>query len=365
MPLLPTSLYLATNPVDQVSDNFQKLSKTPQLGPPWKQHSYNELLNSGNAYPEGMQRWQIVSDSINKVIHGKAYTCHSNVYMAFEIDDGSKRMGIVGGVPGSYLSSHVYKHEATEPKRVKKFVRYLNTVKCQAEPTVLAFRHTKDWDALKIHVYSDPPTLAFNRYNNKYRIWVLPANSPLGKRIQVFFSTLNSLVVVDGHHRKAAIEELSLTGSPSLSLLSYCLPDSDIQADSFFWHAAILPDSLLQWVNQTATARVGIPQKNTKHKIVQIKIKDRWFMFPNSDRRSVLCQIDHLFGKHNIPLHRTPQKDRTPFFPKEKKNLTFLVEYSPFEFKQIMNWAEQRIWLPAKSSYLTPKVPLGLFLHTV
>jgi uncharacterized protein (DUF1015 family) len=209
MPLLPAPYYLAKNPTKQSCTGFKKVTLL-QKNKSLENCSFNDFLNAGNQFPDA--------------------------YVAYQVSGDNNFMGIVGCIPASELNQRVTLHERVLAERVSKFAYYLKNVKIQAEPTLLAFRWNSQWQSLEKRIKQSKPSIVFEKDNAIHQLWPLPQKESLAQSLFDFFEAQKTLYLVDGHHRRAAISELSQT-SMNTGLLSYCIPHTSIKSHSYVWFA--------------------------------------------------------------------------------------------------------------------------------
>ena len=363
MPLQPTTLHLAKSPEQQAVSCYTKIStgKTQNTPP-----SYNEILNSGNAFTEGPIRWDSIGKAIQKTIQAKHYKTFQNSFIAFEIVGPLSRIGIVGVIPSKELNNRVHNHEATDEKRAAKFANYLKTVGYQAEPCVLAFQEDKEWQEIQETIRRLPNGKTFSIAGIMHRLWwITDHQKTVFENLNHYFSHQHhEFTLVDGHHRKQAIQTLEAQGIAT-PLLCYCLPHTAIISKSFFWQSQQYPPSIEQWVKSKGHPLKKAPDTLSDPNIVLIRLQEIWYEFRDANHRSILQKIYQAFASHAIPIDYQPQKDAQINREASQNKASFFMTYSPLNFEQVMSWAKKNECLPPKTTYLEPKVPLGLFLHPV
>ena len=363
MPLQPTTLHLAISPEKQAVSCFTKISSEyPQNTPP----SYNEILNSGNAFPEGPVRWDTIGKAIQKTMAANHYKSFQNAFIAFEIMGSPSQMGIVGVIPSKELNDSVQNHEAIDEKRAAKFAKYLKTVGYQAEPCVLAFQEDKKWHEIQESIRLLPIGKTFSIEGRMHRLWrITDHQKTVFENLNRYFNHQHhEFTLVDGHHRKQAIQTLEAQ-SIATPLLCYCLPHTAITSKSFFWQSQHYPPSIATWVKSKGLPLKIVPDTLSDPNVVLIRVQKIWYEFRDANYRSILQKIYEAFASHAIPIDYQPQKDPQINAEASQNKAPFFMAYSPLNFEQVMSWAKKNECLPPKTTYLEPKVPLGLFLHPV
>ena len=219
MPLTPTNLLLAKNPARQAVYGFKKNQEVAAPKSSIEPPSYNAILNSGATSPKGKDRWIKIKKTLDKTFQNGHYRPYKNVFFAYEIEPHPSRIGIIGTITANKLHHRVKIHEAINPDRVSTFSAYLKIVGIQAEPCVIAFKEQESWRKIETAIRDLPILDRFTIMGETHKIWLIQhEQKTIFDSLNTFFNTPNrQYVLIDGHHRKAAIHKLSLTKkSPSI-----------------------------------------------------------------------------------------------------------------------------------------------------
>jgi hypothetical protein len=363
MSLYPIPFYIAQNPARQACQGYKKQTRFVLSGTT-SNLSYNRFLNAGNQFPEGPKRWNLIRAAILQALEDKAYTLQQTSYIAYQIKGKDSFFGILGGIPASKLNHQVLTHEEIYPERVSKFTAYLQNVKFQAEPTVVAFSNNRKWQQIAKRIRHDKAGVRFQKNKEKHQLWLITSETPLAQEIQAFFKEQKQLYLVDGHHRKAAIENMSAKHH-GYSLLSFCLPNTTIQSHSYHWYAEEIPEEVEQWIGALLCPLKKAPRRIRKKHPILVRFNSQWYQFSYPNYLAVLSQIKTVYKKNQIPLHYEPYPRLN--LPKEptQKNAVLEIYFYPFQFRKIMDWSDENKILPAKSTYLLPKILTGLVLQRI
>ena len=363
MPLLPAPYYLAKNPTKQSCTGFKKVTLL-QKNKSLENCSFNDFLNAGNQFPDGTQRWNLIRSTIHQALYSKVYYLNETAYVAYQVSGDNNFMGIVGCIPASELNQRVTLHERVLAERVSKFAYYLKNVKIQAEPTLLAFRWNSQWQSLEKRIKQSNPSIVFEKDNAIHQLWHLPQKESLAQSLFDFFEAQKTLYLVDGHHRRAAISELSQT-SMNTGLLSYCIPHTSIKSHSYVWFAYEVPVEIKKIIQKGLIPINKKPSTLKSEYPLVIKLNEQWYKLPNRVYLPHLDEIKNAYLKQSIPLYFKPMIGTSLNKQEEIPDTKLQVYYQPFNFNQIMEMGEKKVVLPAKSTYLLPKTLTGLILQSV
>ena len=142
-----------------------------------------------------------------------------------------------------YENGIIKKHEATIARREKLFADYLEIVRFEAEPVLMAYKDNKTVSDILANATNDTPTYQFTTPDRiKHSLWVI-SDSEILKTIQDEFSAMDSLYIADGHHRSASScllgntlkdKNPGHTGKEAYNyFMSYLIPESDIRIFEF------------------------------------------------------------------------------------------------------------------------------------
>jgi hypothetical protein len=107
------------------------------------------------------------------------------------------------------------------------------------------------------------------------------------------------------------------------------------------------------------------PRRIRKKHPILVRFNSQWYQFSNPNYLAVLSQIKTVYKKNQIPLHYEAYPKLN--LPKEptQKNAVLEIYFYPFQFRKIMDWSDENKILPAKSTYLLPKILTGLVLQRI
>ncbi len=134
-------------------------------------------------------------------------------FAVHELREGEHRQrGLVGEVPiGAYTAGRVRPHEATSPDLAREVARTHRALALSASPVSLAVHGHPELAALLDEVAAAEPALAFRGHDGVDHR-VWPVASPdMRTRLRHATAAVQQLYVIDGHHRCIAMARLART----------------------------------------------------------------------------------------------------------------------------------------------------------
>ncbi|MBT8321592.1 MAG: DUF1015 domain-containing protein, partial [Eudoraea sp.] len=287
-------------------------------------------------------------------------------------------------------------HEATIARREKLFADYLEIVRFEAEPVLMAYKDNPAIRDILNEAAKNTPTYEFTTPDRiKHSLWVVSEKEVLNK-IQEEFKGMESLYIADGHHRSASSCLLGKTlknknpdhsGKESYNyFMSYLIPESDIRIFEFNRMVKDLnglskKEFLIRLDEKFRIKRYGdeLYKPGKKHhfsmyldgEFYSLYLRKRGYDFTDSLSRldtQILYKtilepilgiqdlrndkrIQYGYGKHNA-LKMKDAIDRGEF----KVGFGLL----PVNIKEIRAIADEGLVMPPKSTYIEPKLRSGL-----
>ena len=364
MPLLPTHALLANDPAKQACYGFKRKSVSDSHIDFSIPLSYNDILNSPPTDIEEKARWALVKKNIHSCVDQGHYSPHSNAYFAYEIGSNSSNIGVIGCISDKDLKIKIVEHEATHTHRVNAFTSYLETVGLQAEPCVIAFKYTIEWQEIEVIIRKLKPYRSFEIQGVPHRIWLIEQNQyDVFNRIYMFFRQSDKpYVLIDGHHRKQAIHHFNREIN-SADLLSYCLPHTAIKSKSFVWSSQKITPGMVDWIQNVAEIVESAPKQLTKSPIVLFRVYGKWFKIKTQQLQETLLVTDSKLKHEKIKINKHPQIESIQDIDQKNPNTPLLIFFTPISAYQLLHWSKEKLCLPAKTTYMEPKILTGLFLQ--
>ena len=282
--------------------------------------------------------------------------------------ENHKTVGFIGGCAASeFEKGSITLHEETYTKRVVHMMHYLKKVQIQAEPVILIY---EDKSKLKLNfstLEQRSPLVEFEFDQAEHKLW--PLNEKETKVLKEWSSLQAYFHLADGHHRVASLRNLAKQDQQSYLLSSFLVHKDQLQLYSFVW---FLKTSL----SENLRSRLLDLTKELKTEVIDIDKRDKL----NYD---IILKIDTTYyglKEHfsNPPafIHQT-FKSVTPGLLKELDyvadtskgidtkrwescNLVFFMK--PISFDLLFKYAKSGKNLPAKSTYILPKLLTGFLI---
>jgi uncharacterized protein (DUF1015 family) len=143
-----------------------------------------------------------------------------------------------------YRNNLIKRHEDTLLRREELFADYLEKVRFNAEPVLIAYPDQQALGALFEEIMQEAPEYFFTTPDRvTHRLWVIRQQGRIGA-IREAFGTMESLYIADGHHRCASSELLArraqtrpdgtLQGKAFRYFMAYLIPESQLRIGSFY-----------------------------------------------------------------------------------------------------------------------------------
>ncbi|MCX2719394.1 DUF1015 domain-containing protein [Lentiprolixibacter aurantiacus] len=298
-----------------------------------------------------------------------------------------------------YENGIIKKHEATIARREKLFADYLEIVRFEAEPVLMAYKDNASISAILESTTRHTPAYEFTTPDRiKHSLWVISDRKVL-QTIQQEFSGMDSLYIADGHHRSASSCLLGKTlkdKNPEHSgkeaynyFMSYLIPESDIRIFEFNRMVKDLnglskKEFLVRLDESFRIKRYGneLYKPGKKHhfsmyldgEFYSLYLRKRAYNFTDSLSRldtQILYKtilepvlgiqdlrndkrIQYGYGKHNV-LKMKDAIDRGDF----EVGFGLL----PVNIDEIKAIADEGLVMPPKSTYIEPKLRSGLTVY--
>jgi len=295
-----------------------------------------------------------------------------------------------------YEKGTIKKHEATIARREKLFADYLEIVRFEAEPVLMAYKDNAAVGDILAEAINKTPTYEFTTPDRiKHTLWVVSEKELLNK-IQEEFKGMESLYIADGHHRSASSCLLGSTlkdknpehtGNEAYNyFMSYLIPESDIRIFEFNRMVKDLnglskEEFLIRLDEKFRIKSYGdeLYKPSKKHhfsmyldgEFYSLYLRRKAYEFSDSLSRldtQILYKtilepilgiqdlrndkrIQYGYGKHNV-LKMKDAIDRGNF----KVGFGLL----PVNIEEIRAIADEGLVMPPKSTYIEPKLRSGL-----
>lgn len=298
---------------------------------------------------------------------------------------GSRTVGVVGDIAvAAFASGAIRTHEQVRPARVEQLVRYLEVVGTASSPIALVHRDDTDTAAASAAVMrrADPDLDVTLDGDVRLRVWLVD-DEVAQDELRRAFAEVAGLTIADGHHRVAAAAAFAAAHGPGRAadrLLVAAFPASGLTVGAFDRRIVgaeatthVLPVLAAAGITPTPIAP---PTTRPSRHVAQLGMDRRWWSVPLHDvlTGGPLGNIDAAVVERIL---LTPLAARVPAVvvepvpaaaagpgevPPTPDPGTALVRLHPPDVDTLIGAAMAGATLPAKSTYLGPKLRSGVFL---
>jgi uncharacterized protein (DUF1015 family) len=302
-------------------------------------------------------------------------------------DDAQTAVAIVGDVEvAAFESGAIRSHEQVRPARVEQLARYLEVVGTASSPVALVHRDDPHIDAVTAAVMrrADPDLDVVLDDGVRLRVWLVVAAAHQDE-LRETFAGAQGLTIADGHHRAAAGAAFAAAHGPGRvveRILVAAFPASRLTVSAFDRRISGLgPDAGTRILTILGTAGIEPtpiepPTSRPPRHVAHLGVEQRWWAVPLDDvlRTDPLGQIDAAVIERVLlepltkrvasvvvePVPAAPTGTGHP--PPDPGPGTALVRLHPPDVDALITVAAAGATLPAKSTYLGPKLRSGVFL---
>lgn len=278
-----------------------------------------------------------------------------------------------------YRNNKIKKHEEIRPSRLRFLVELFKTTKVMGEPTLLAYSD-------KVDISEDKSVTLFNFTSidgKHHKISKLSDENEVQK-IQDLFDKMSAFYIADGHHRSASVEEFNskypeLHNDKSMCLLMH---EDQLEIKPF--------QRLIKSVNKVEIDEL-IARLTANFKITKIEdplydplnkaefglyVKGQWYKLnaKNPENRMDIVILEEDIVKKVFGIQDSRTDSQIAFHP-HTEGLTHLVNLvdsdtydvaitnKPCSFKEVRLISDLDQILPAKSTFIEPKLRSGLIIQ--
>lgn len=298
-----------------------------------------------------------------------------------------------------YENDVIKRHEDTLAPRENLFKDYLNVVGFNTEPVLITYPDSKVIDEVLEEAISQRPEYEFSTYNKEtHYLWKI-SNPGLIDRIQKEFQNIGNLYIADGHHRSASSKLLANESKAANSNHTGEEPYN-------FFMSFLIPESNLKIYEFSRLVR-DLDGRTKEEFLIQL---DEWFRIENRGQEVYYPSKKHHFNMYldgefySLYLRKTSYNfsdslsslDTYILYEKilkpilgikdlrtdsriayihgkndliEIKSLVDQGKYAvgfgmlPLTIEEIKKVADEGLIMPPKSTYIEPKLRIGLTIY--
>ena len=369
----PLSFNLPVNPSIQVMRSLDSYNDVEL-----KKFQINKKHFSNIIYPQNKKINSpfIVRENWEKFIQNKWYLkkYKPSIYY-YKISNPTKQIvGFIGSLSThDFFNNNVTMHEQTYSKRVQHMTNYIKTVKIQAEPVMV------------IHESPLPVTLKLNKIENKkcsvdfefedtrHQLWRL--NETQNEILNTWSQKQNYFHLADGHHRSECMINLSKDIKADLPISTFLVHQNQISLDSFVWFSKNNIDNSIQLKLVDRLIELGaIKFLNKSESVIDfsliVKINNSFYglMIQESKDETIPHYINNFilkgFNEIQNTLEYRPNLSHLKILKTTlSESLAFYMK--PISKQSLFDNAKNKIFLPAKSTYISPKMLTGMVVSSL
>ncbi|MGY8965679.1 MAG: DUF1015 family protein [Flavobacteriales bacterium] len=369
----PLCFNLPVNPSIQVMRSLDSYNDVEL-----KKFQINKKHFSNIIYPQNKKINSpfIVRENWEKFIQNKWYLkkYKPSIYY-YKISNPTKQIvGFIGSLSThDFFNNNVTMHEQTYSKRVQHMTNYIKTVKIQAEPVIVIHESPLPVTLILNKIENKKCSVDFEFENTKHQLWRL--NETQNEILNTWSQKQNYFHLADGHHRSECMINLSKDIKADLPISTFLVHQNQISLDSFVWFSKNNIDNSIQLKLVDRLIELGaIKFLNKSESVIDfsliVKINNSFYglMIQESKDETIPHYINNFILKGFNEIQNT--LEYRPNLSHLKISKTTLSESLAFYMKPISKQslfdnAKNKIFLPAKSTYISPKMLTGMVVSSL
>ena len=357
-------------------------------------HVINPEYNKVNkTEPNSFARFKLVKEKYEDFKKNKYLIKDqkSQLYIYRQISDHGVFTGIIGGASvKDYENNLIKKHENTIHKRESIFKNYLEVTKFHAEPVLLAYKPTKKIQEIINKIILNRPEYEFTTTDKKvHELWLIEKEVYLNEIIKEF-KDINNIYIADGHHRIASSLLYKKDNKNTIvnnHFLSFFIDQNDLK---IFEYNRILknisPFNESEFLNKLEknfkVESLEKHQSPKSKKEFSIYFNKKWFLLRTKTenirdgfKNHLNSQIASDLILKDIFNISSKNSNKNVEYIKGNQSIKFLVnrvnqltnsigiQLYPHVVEEITYMADKGENMPAKSTWIEPKLRSGLTIY--
>ena len=369
----PLCFNLPVNPSIQVMRSLDSYNDVEL-----KKFQINKKHFSNIIYPQNKKINSpfIVRENWEKFIQNKWYLkkYKPSIYY-YKISNPTKQIvGFIGSLSThDFFNNNVTMHEQTYSKRVQHMTNYIKTVKIQAEPVIVIHESPLPVTLILNKIENKKCSVDFEFENTKHQLWRL--NETQNEILNTWSQKQNYFHLADGHHRSECMINLSKDIKADLPISTFLVHQNQISLDSFVWFSKNNMDNSIQLKLVDRLIELGaIKFLNKSESVIDfsliVKINNSFYglMIQESKKETIPNYINNFILKDFNKIQKTLEYRPNLGSPKILKttlseSLAFYMK--PISKQSLFDNAKNKIFLPAKSTYISPKMLTGMVVSSL
>lgn len=304
---------------------------------------------------------------------------------------GSKLGGWIIGVDAEeYVVGNIKKHENTLTAKENRLVRHIAALESMAEPVLLSQKLSSTLNGISEELINGDPSLQVSdEHYNIHRVWVLKDPSIIDIVVSEF-NKFASLYIADGHHRCAASSRYLIERygpNSGKGIMALVMNEDELLIKPFFRMLShVEPEILWEFLDAS-----NIHHFEVAHSLTYEDLKKGQILCLSKDKKCIIELDQNMFDSSALSkldvrvletkvlrevfnLKDSSNEDRLSFMRGDTPidtinaklhsgeiNLAFL--FAPNTMTEIRQVADEGDTMPAKSTFIEPKIPTGLIIE--
>ena len=332
--------------------------------------------------------------NLSKLLKEKFLLVHEpNVFLYEQTHHSGKKIAgwIVGVDAEDYLDGRIKKHENTLTSKENRLVRHISALESMAEPVLLSQQLPLELNQLVLAITSkrEADLSVSDEFYNTHKVWKVEIKEEIDLVCKLL-NNLPSLYIADGHHRCASSSRYlteRFGNNSGKGIMALIADESELLIKPFFRMLKGV-DSTILW---DFLEEHRIHHYEIGHSLGFEDLKKGQVLCIAKDRRCVIELSESMLGDKAIDkldvrvvekkilqpafgLSSSSEDDRYQFLRGDTPldsiklqlqngdiDLAFL--FAPNQMEEVRAVADEGDTMPAKSTFIEPKIPTGLIIE--
>lgn len=332
--------------------------------------------------------------NLSKLVKEKFLLVHEPSVFLYEQThhSGKKITGWIVGVDAEdYLEGRIKKHENTLISKENRLVRHISALESMAEPVLLSQQLPVELNQLGVAIISEREAnlSVSDEFYNTHKVWKVEINEEIDLVCNLL-SKLPSLYIADGHHRCASSSRYlteRFGNNSGKGIMALIADESELLIKPFF--------RMLKGVDSSALwdflDKHRIHHYEIGHSLGYGDLKKGQVLCIAKNRRCVIEISDEMLGEKAIDkldvrvvekkilqpafgLYSSSEDDHYQFLrgdtpldsvklQLQNDDIDLALLFAPNQMEEVRAVADEGDTMPAKSTFIEPKIPTGLIVE--
>ena len=279
--------------------------------------------------------------------------------------------GLIGACSAlEFKKRTITQHEKVYEHRVQLMADYLETVRIQAEPVVVIHEEALDSKIDFIQIEKRTTVFDFQYEQTHHQMWEL--NRAEIEQLMHWSIHQPHFHLADGHHRVASMLHYSHQKQKPAPISCYLIHQSQLELQSFVWFLKTCKskddlERLVEQIKLHQGKQIDLNAAESKRFEITVKVGKTYYGFegdfsnpPAFINGNLLAPLPHLA---EALQYQPDPKQGVDSAKWEDFELAFFMK--PISKAVLFDLARKGKNLPAKSTYILPKLLTGLFVSPI